>query len=128
GGGQTDGGPIVGPDDGGPIVTPDDGGPVVTHDAGPIPFDAGPAQPCDLPGATEMVPCGNCGTVQRFCTVDGEWVYGVCSGEGECRPGTMEAVSCGNCGTQTARCNTACTWDRTGACAGEGECAPGASM
>jgi len=125
GGGQVlDGGP--GMDDGGPPVIPD-GGPI-TRDGGPPPFDAGPPQACDNPGATELVPCGNCGTVQRFCTSAGEWAYGTCMGQGECAPGTLDDVSCGDCGTQSARCTTACMWERTGACTDEGECTPGQSV
>ena len=127
GGGQPLDGGSSPDDDGGPIVTVD-GGPIVTSDSGPPPFDAGPPQACDNPGATELVPCGNCGTVQRFCTSAGEWVYGSCEDQGECVPGTMDNVSCGDCGTQTARCTTACMWERTGACTGEGECTPGESL
>lgn len=127
GGGQLDAGPVVA-EDGGPIVT-DDGGPGPVDggsDAGGS--DAGSAEPCDSPGASEQLPCGNCGTVERFCTSDGEWSYGACTGEGACAPGTIESVACGNCGTRNARCTTACVWEHTGACTGEGECAPGTSL
>lgn len=114
-------------DDGGPIVTPD-GGPIVTPDGGPPPIDAGAPEGCDSPGATETVPCGSCGTVQRFCTATGEWAYGVCMGEGECVPGTIDDVSCGDCGTQAARCTASCVWEPMGTCTGEGECTPGESV
>lgn len=131
---QMDGGPLpdAGPTpdagpmpDGGP--TPDggpmpDGGP---GDAGPGEPDAGPPEPCDTPGALETVPCGNCGSVERFCSSAGTWSYGVCAGEGACAPGALDDLACGNCGSQAARCTTECEWEVTEACSGEGECAPG---
>ncbi|HEY8430579.1 MAG TPA: hypothetical protein VIL20_19500 [Sandaracinaceae bacterium] len=103
-----------------------DGGPL--PDGGPppdgAPPDSGP-EPCDAPGTVETVPCGRCGTVERFCTVEGTWSYGECTGEGECVAGTVETVPCGNCGSQMRRCTAACTWENVGGCTGEGECAPG---
>jgi hypothetical protein len=104
--------------------SPEDAGDV---DAGG-PTDAGPPrEPCTSAGAIEMVPCGRCGTVSRFCSAGLTWEYGVCGGEGECAPGTTESSACGMCGTQSRRCNVACTWEATGACSGEGECMPGAT-
>ena len=113
----------AGSDDGGrdpDASTPRDAGP--PPDAGPP--DAGP-EPCDTPGASETVPCGMCGTVERFCQSTRVWSYGECSDEGECTPGTSETTACGNCGSQQRRCTTACAWETVGACTGEGECAPG---
>ena len=98
--------------------TPDDGGTP----------DAGPPEPCDEPGATERVACGNCGETERFCSAGGTWEYGVCQSEGECAPGTMSDVACGMCGTQTARCSDECTWLPEGTCSAEGECMPGETM
>lgn len=122
-GGQLDGG-------GPPILdasVPDDDGGSPMDDAGTEP-DAGPSPACDTPGAVETVPCGNCGTVERFCTADGTWSYGACTGEGECAAGTTGSVACGMCGAQATRCTAACMWEITGTCTGEGECAPGARM
>ncbi len=95
-------------------------------DGGTPTFDAGPPEPCPTPGVSEPVPCGACGTVDRFCTASRVWAYGVCRDEGACMPGTIDSMACGNCGTQPARCTIACTWETTGACSGEGECMPGA--
>ncbi|MDQ3034991.1 MAG: hypothetical protein M3Y87_21470 [Myxococcota bacterium] len=115
------------------IVTPDvsrltpDGG-VVTLDAASVdggPPDSGPPMPCDTPGATEDVACGNCGIATRFCSGTGVWEYGPCEGQGECAAGTDDAIACGNCGEQTARCSASCAWEITGECSGEGVCAPG---
>lgn len=112
----------VDPTDDASIVVDDDGGPVVEVDLG---VDAGP-EPCDTPGTTETQACGLCGTVERFCSAEGIWVYGVCEGEsGECTPGELGTEECGNCGTQASRCNASCMWESTGACEDEGVCAPG---
>ncbi|MEM9075097.1 MAG: hypothetical protein AAGE52_41755, partial [Myxococcota bacterium] len=85
------------------------------------------ADGCDEPGAIEEVPCGRCGTSERFCTASGVWEYGACTDEGVCDPGTSGMLECGNCGTQTARCNTECEWTASGSCTDEGECAPGST-
>lgn len=81
---------------------------------------------CPTPGALESVPCGSCGTGERFCNAANTWEYGACMGEGTCMPGTTGTVSCGMCGTQPIRCDVACTWESAGACTGEGVCSPGA--
>ena len=89
------------------------------------PLDFG-MEECDDPGATETLPCGNCGTVERFCSADGVWVYGACAGEtGACEPGTTGRESCGNCGSVDVRCTSGCEWEAVGECADEGLCAPG---
>jgi len=89
-------------------------------------FDAGPPEACTTPGAIESVPCGMCGTVERFCTAELTWAYGTCGGEsGVCLPGTTSTESCGMCGARPTRCNAACTWESAGDCGGEGSCAPG---
>lgn len=98
---------------------------VGTTDDARIPPDAGPPEPCSTPGAVENVACGQCGTVERFCSASGTWAYGLCEDEGECAPGTTDTIECGNCGTQMARCTIACMWESVGACTGEGECPPG---
>lgn len=90
-----------------------------------VPPDAGPPEPCTTPGAVESVACGQCGSVERFCSAAGTWAYGVCEDEGVCAPGTTDTIACGNCGTQMARCTTECVWESLGACSGEGACAPG---
>jgi len=123
-GGALDGGALDAgseEDDGG--SAPEDAGP--PPDAGPL--DAGP-EPCSPPGAIEHVPCGMCGTVERFCQSTGTWSYGECTGQGACVPGSVETIACGNCGSQMRRCTTACEWDLVGSCEGEGECAPGATL
>lgn len=90
-----------------------------------VPPDAGPPEPCSTPGVVENVACGQCGTVERFCSASGTWAYGLCEDEGECAPGTTDVIPCGNCGSQMARCTTACSWEVLGECSGEGECPPG---
>ncbi|UJR81563.1 hypothetical protein [Sandaracinus amylolyticus] len=107
-------------------VTPGDDASAPDEDASSPDVDAGPPASCDSPGTVESVPCGNCGTVSRFCTAARVWEYAECEDEGVCAPGTIDQVACGNCGRQAARCTTACVWERTGACTDEGECAPGA--
>ncbi|WP_157069043.1 vWA domain-containing protein [Sandaracinus amylolyticus] len=120
--GEHDASTVPGQDAG---TIPDDDAGAPGDDASPPDLDAGPPESCDSPGVVEDVPCGNCGTVSRFCTASRVWEYAECEGEGVCAPGTIDAVECGNCGTQTARCTTACVWERTGGCTAEGECAPG---
>ncbi|AKF03088.1 hypothetical protein DB32_000237 [Sandaracinus amylolyticus] len=83
------------------------------------------ADPCTTPGAREDVPCGACGTRERFCTAERVWAYGPCGDEGECTPGTTGRVACGRCGTLAAQCTTSCGWSPSGACEGEGACTPG---
>ena len=96
------------------------------RDAGLPPHDAGAPEPCTAPGTIETLPCGMCGTVERFCTSGRVWAYGECTGEtGECVPGTTDTVACGMCGRQAARCTASCTWETTGACTDEGVCTPG---
>lgn len=93
---------------------------------GGIPLqDAGPPEPCGAPGTLETVSCGNCGTMDRFCSGSGVWENGPCTSEGICAPGTMDSVACGNCGTQASRCTATCTWEELGECSGEGTCAAG---
>ena len=83
------------------------------------------ADSCGTPGVIESIPCGLCGTQERFCNATGVWEYGACTGEGVCMPGTTSAVACGMCGNQEARCDTSCNWVATGSCTGEGVCTPG---
>ncbi len=109
------------------VVSPDTNrlGPIIGTDGGRAMPDGGPPVACTTPGARESVACGNCGTLERFCTGALVWADGPCMGEGVCAPGTMDSVACGNCGTQASRCTAACTWEATGGCMGEGGCAPG---
>lgn len=96
-------------------------------DAPPV-ADSGPAETCTTPGAFENVPCGTCGTVDRFCTSSFVWEYGTCvsAPDAVCMPGESGTTPCGTmCGTQTARCDTSCHWITSGACGGEGVCVPG---
>lgn len=114
----------VGIDGGAPVDR--DGDIEVAIDAGRAMDDAGLPETCDMPGTIESLPCGRCGTVERFCTAAGTWAYGECSGEaGECAPGTVDTRSCGMCGRETARCSATCTWESSGECTGEGTCVPG---
>jgi hypothetical protein len=86
--------------------------------------DAG-REPCDSPGTLETVPCGMCGTVDRFCSSEGFWSYAACDGERECAAGTTRTGPCGNCGRQRERCSDACVWEPDGTCTDQGDCAPG---
>lgn len=86
------------------------------------------ADGCDTPGEIEDVPCGLCGTRQRFCNSSGVWEYDPCENEGVCMPGTSGTQACGMCGTQTTRCTDSCQWTTSGACGGEGVCTPGATQ
>ena len=128
-----DAGPGV---DAGPAI---DAGP--TGDAGPA-SDAGPGidadvdggtdagtspERCETAGSLETVPCGMCGSQQRFCSIEHAWEYTACEGERTCVPGTSRAAACGLCGTTTERCDATCTWVAS-ACGGEGTCAPGTTM
>ena len=92
------------------------------------PTSACSAEACDTPGRLEDVPCGMCGTRERFCTLEGVWQYEPCLGEGVCMPGTSGSQACGMCGTQTTRCTESCTWSATGTCGGEGVCEPGTTF
>lgn len=85
------------------------------------------ADGCPTPGAMETVPCGMCGSQQRFCSASRVWEYDACTGERACLPGTTRTVACGMCGETTERCDTTCTWVPA-ACTGEGTCAPGTTM
>lgn len=83
-------------------------------------------EPCPTAGLIETIPCGMCGTVERFCNSSTVWEYGACTGEGVCVPGTTGSSPCGMCGTEPARCDDMCAWIPSGgACTGEGLCAPG---
>ena len=83
---------------------------------------------CETPGESETVACGFCGVIDRFCSAERVWVYGICESEGECAPGTSDSIVCGRCGTQAALCNDECAWVVEGECEDEGECAPDATM
>lgn len=92
-------------------------------------LDAGRAETCPVPGAIEELPCGECGTVERFCAADGLWVYGTCEDDGcaaeECdTPGALETVRCGMCGSRERFCTVERLWEY-GACEGEHGCMPG---
>ena len=39
--------------------------------------------PC-TPGDIEHIPCGNCMSIDRFCTLDQEWMYGECEPLSQC--------------------------------------------
>lgn len=87
-------------------------------------------QPCPTPGAIEHLPCGHCGTLDRFCTATNTWSYGTCMGEhGTCNPGDSEVGACGRCGQQARFCDATCAWIPMGACLNEtGSCVPGTRM
>jgi hypothetical protein len=80
---------------------------------------------CATPGEVETVPCGECGTTERFCTASRYWVYSECVEGGECSPGTSSEIECGRCGRQSVRCTETCEWSTLGGCVDEGECDPG---
>jgi hypothetical protein len=62
------------------------------------------------PGATQNVPCGNCGQQSETCDSCGQWGSpGACTGQTGCTIGSTQ--SCNTYGTQT--CGSDCNW---GAC------------
>src|SRR5207253_2896285 len=65
-----------------------------------------------MPGTTQQVACGNCGTQTNTCTTTCAWATGSCGGQGACSPGSTRLGSCDACSQQT--CTSSCTW---GACA-----------
>lgn len=86
------------------------------------------SEPCTTPGTIEHLPCGHCGTLDRFCTSANVWTYGVCTGEtGVCNPGDTQVGPCGRCGQQAQFCTElVCAWTPMGACLNEtGACVPG---
>ncbi len=94
------------------------------------PSSACSADGCPMPGAIETLPCGMCGTMERFCTAARVWEYDACIGEGACMPGTSGTLGCGMCGTRAARCTDTCTYVPAAGstCMGEGVCMPGQTM
>lgn len=61
-----------------------------------------------MPGATEDLSCGRCGSQNRFCTSRRVWEYSDCVGEhGVCDPGTRDVLACGG-EMVAARCTDAC--------------------
>ena len=72
-----------------------------------------------LPGSTEEIACGNCGTQKRTCNAFCGWSVGQCTGQpaSSCTPGSVELLSAG-CDANTYRqktCKTTCTWDNISA-------------
>jgi hypothetical protein len=62
------------------------------------------------PGATQNIPCGNCGSQSETCDSCGQWGSpGACNGQTGCTIGSTQA--CNTYGTQT--CGSDCNW---GAC------------
>jgi len=93
---------------------------------------------CDEPGASEEVPCGNCGTQTRTCgKADGggsgvlQYVWGEyteCMGEGLCEAGIVSETPCGmKCGKQIQACGEDCTWGPLSECTEEGMCSSGST-
>lgn len=77
-----------------------------------------------MPGTSEPVPCGRCGTQLRVCDGTGHWTTGACSGEGVCTPGATTSATCQVCGTQTTTCTASCQWGTPGTCVGGATCGP----
>ncbi|MDF2695842.1 MAG: hypothetical protein K0S65_4225, partial [Labilithrix sp.] len=72
-----------------------------------------------LPGSTEDVACGNCGTQKRTCNNYCAWSQTACTGQptNSCTPGSVELLSAG-CNANTYRqksCKASCTWDNISA-------------
>lgn len=68
-----------------------------------------------LPGSTEEIPCGNCGTMKRTCNNYCAWSGGQCTGQptNSCTPGSVELVSAG-CDANLYRqrsCKNTCVWE-----------------
>ena len=61
---------------------------------------------CNMAGATESRPCGNCGQQLYECGDDLVWhPSGSCDSQGECSAGSTETGdACGNCGAQSRNC------------------------
>ena len=77
------------------------------------------------PGASQTMPCGNCGTMTRLCDQNGVWgQFDACQNQGVCTPNQTRSTACGNCGTAVETCDNTCQWS-TGACQNQGACMPG---
>jgi hypothetical protein len=77
-----------------------------------------------VPGSTNPVACGNCGTDTQTCTTAGTWQgSGTCSGQGTCAPNAIQ--SCDTYGSY--ECSAACTWGAC-SCPSTPVCAPGATQ
>ncbi len=68
-----------------------------------------------LPGTTEDIACGNCGTQKRTCNQFCAWSGGSCTGQptNSCTPGSIELLGAG-CDANLYRqrtCKNSCTWD-----------------
>jgi N-acetylneuraminic acid mutarotase len=65
-----------------------------------------------VPGATEVNPCGNCGTRTTTCSAACVWVDGVCTGEGVCAVGATETdtTGCASGSARTRTCSSTCNW------------------
>jgi hypothetical protein len=68
-----------------------------------------------IPGSTESVACGNCGTMTRTCNAFCSWSSGACQGQpaNSCTPGAFELndVGCPTENTYRQRsCSMTCSW------------------
>ncbi len=66
-----------------------------------------------LPGASDILACGFCGTQPRLCDNFCNWTTGLCTGSGVCSPGDTEfspALSCDAGLGRTTTCDVACHW------------------
>lgn len=74
-----------------------------------------------VPGATDSVACGNCGTQKKTCTASCTWSTSTCAAPpGACKAGTTEytIAGCAMASTYRARtCSAACAWSSYSACA-----------
>ena len=87
---------------------------------------AGGTCPCKS-GSTRTGACGFCGLETDTCNSSGQWVAGLCQGQGVCPPNSSRTVSCGNCGQEVDTCTANCQW-QAGTCNNQGVCAAGGSQ
>ena len=74
-----------------------------------------------IPGTTEDVACGNCGTAKKTCNQYCAWSTGACTGQpaNSCKPGGYEYTAAGCPANQYRKrdCQTSCVWTNYGTCA-----------
>jgi hypothetical protein len=71
-----------------------------------------------IPGTTEDVACGNCGTAKKTCNSYCAWSTSSCTGQptNSCKPGTVEYLTAGcpvSGSYRNRTCGATCTWGST---------------
>lgn len=74
-----------------------------------------------IPGTTEDVACGNCGTAKKTCNQYCAWSTGTCTGQptNSCKPGSYEYTAAGCPANQYRKrdCQNSCVWTNYAGCA-----------